>query len=270
MELVDRFGDTSAINAREAMHSTRQTGTLEDYFALFEERVAQLTSLPPAQYLEMFLGGLSCSIRDRIPDNEMTDVFADIRAARRIAHSQKPPSFHSSFSTNQSFHSWEVPVPAKHPSSSQSLSTPAFSQPSNSVTAAAKSGRGTRRMSEEAREYKAKRLCYRCSQPCGPLHKCSAKYLTILEADDDIVDVADEVEEQPASVSPLDAAVISIFETQAVNLSKLSYNGFDGATTMKLFSRLGDTRLLTMIDSGASHYFLADSVARKLGLPIDL
>lgn len=55
-ELVERFGDSSTINTYEVMHLTRHTGSLEDYLALFEERVAQLPSLPPEQYLGMFLG----------------------------------------------------------------------------------------------------------------------------------------------------------------------------------------------------------------------
>ncbi|KAH6767732.1 hypothetical protein C2S52_018715 [Perilla frutescens var. hirtella] len=50
-ELVEHFGDSSAVNAYEAMHLTRQTGSLEDYLTLFEEQVAQLPVLSPEQYL---------------------------------------------------------------------------------------------------------------------------------------------------------------------------------------------------------------------------
>lgn len=39
-ELVGYFGDSSAVNAYEALHLTRQTGSLEEYLALFEARVA--------------------------------------------------------------------------------------------------------------------------------------------------------------------------------------------------------------------------------------
>lgn len=57
-------------------------------------------------------------------------------------------------------------------------------------------------------------------------------------------------------------------EYTSVLLSDLSCNGFNGTTTLKLFSRVGDHRLLTMIDSGASHCFLSESVAAKLGLQV--
>lgn len=48
-ELIDCFGNNSAINTYEAMHATHQTGSLEDYLVFYKERVAQLPSLPPEQ-----------------------------------------------------------------------------------------------------------------------------------------------------------------------------------------------------------------------------
>lgn len=91
-ELIERFDDSSAINAYGAMHITCQTGTLEDYLALFEERIAQLPELPPEQYLGMFLGGLNSSIRDRITESDTVNVFTAIRAARRIVRSTRDSS----------------------------------------------------------------------------------------------------------------------------------------------------------------------------------
>ncbi|KAH6771377.1 hypothetical protein C2S52_016180 [Perilla frutescens var. hirtella] len=90
-EIIERFGDTSSLNAYEAMHLTRQTESLEDYISLFEERVAQLSLLPPEHYLSAFLGGLQYAIREKIPDAEMADVFTAIKAALHIAHSTKSP-----------------------------------------------------------------------------------------------------------------------------------------------------------------------------------
>lgn len=54
----------------------------------------------------------------------------------------------------------------------------------------------------------------------------------------------------------------------AIQLSDLSSNGFDRATTMKLFSGVGGQRILTMIDNGASHCFLSETVAAKISLYI--
>lgn len=54
-----------------------------------------------------------------------------------------------------------------------------------------------------------------------------------------------------------------------LELSKLSSNGFNATRTLKLFSYVGDSKLLTMIDSGASHYFISDKMAQHLRLAID-
>ncbi|KAL6516474.1 hypothetical protein OROGR_019779 [Orobanche gracilis] len=69
-----------------------QTESLEEYLALFEEWVAQLPSIPQALFFGIFLGGLQHSVRGCLPDSEMTDVFAAIRAAQRIDCIHKLPS----------------------------------------------------------------------------------------------------------------------------------------------------------------------------------
>lgn len=278
-ELIDRFGDSSAINAYEAMHITRQTGSLEDYLALFEERVAQLPTLPSEQYLGMFLGGLQPSIRDRISESELSTVFSAIRAARRIDRSPRQPGqFQRSPFTSGQFSRSSAPyrVGVQSGRSGPAPNLPVLpvskSGPSQSTqdSAGFRFNRNARHLTaEEAREFFGKGKCYRCSQPYGPLHKCAAKYLTIIEADgdefcEDHIDPSSVMAESIESGNPEPSIGL-----QALQLSKLSFYGLDGATTMKLFGRVGDRRLLTMIDSGASHCFLAKDVAVKLNLPID-
>lgn len=89
-ELVACFDDSFAINAYEAMHLTRQIGSLEDYLVLFEEWLAQLPSLPPKQYLGIFLGKLHPSNNDQLLDLEIANVLVAIRAVQRVARSSKP------------------------------------------------------------------------------------------------------------------------------------------------------------------------------------
>ena len=53
-----------------------------------------------------------------------------------------------------------------------------------------------------------------------------------------------------------------------LRLSELSFNGLDTSQTMKIFGSLNDTKLLVMVDSGASHCFISDRVARDLKLQV--
>lgn len=60
-----------------------------------------------------------------------------------------------------------------------------------------------------------------------------------------------------------------VTELQDLQLSRLSLNGFDGACTLKLFTRVGAYKLLTMVDSGVSHCFIAERKAQELQLSMD-
>lgn len=178
------------------MHLTRQTGSLEDYLALFEERVAQLPALPPEQYLCMFLGGLQPSIRDSIPDLELSDVFAAIRSARRVARVTRPPTTNNKLISGFQLRSTATSVSSGgHVDSSTNKSDGSLSAVSPEKSASHSSygfpgpppHRNVRHLtSEEAREYRAKGKYYRCGERYGPLHKCAAKHLNvILDAEDD-------------------------------------------------------------------------------------
>ncbi|KAL8498055.1 hypothetical protein ACS0TY_021405 [Phlomoides rotata] len=125
----------------------------------------------------------------------MTYVFVAIRVARRIAHIHKPPSLQrNSFTHGSSVRSTTSPNFGQHvednePNSiaaTQISSQPTFSQSTHPGSSASCPNPATRHLTtEEVYEYRDKGKCYRCIQPYGPLHKCAAKYLTIIEADDD-------------------------------------------------------------------------------------
>ncbi|XP_057766739.1 uncharacterized protein LOC130987132 [Salvia miltiorrhiza] len=291
-ELIERFGDSSAINAYEAMHITRQTGPLEEYLALFEERIAQLPELPPAQYLGMFLGGLHSSIRDRITESDSVNVFTAIRAARRISRSSRGSSqpTRSSFPSTAPLRSTAsfrggAPVIGSTPATSfrggnsavsggfrNSTPTPnASGQSANNSFRASSGYRGNRKSrhltEDQIKEYLAQGKCFRCSQPYGPLHKCPSQSLNVIllgdgdpPEDSTELDLEDHAPEEFPSLEP---------ELQHLQLSKLSSNGFDGPRTLKLFSAVDGLKLLTMIDSGASHCFISETVAASLQLPVE-
>lgn len=175
------------------MYITRQTGSLEDYLSLFEERVAQLPELPTVQYLGMFLGGLQPSIRDSIPDSELSDVFAPIRSACHIARVTQPPTMNNkpisgiqlrSTTTSVSSggngnNSTDISVgnlSGMWPGQSASHSSYGFPSPNRNIR---------NLPPEEAHEYRAKGLCYRFRECFGPLHKCTAKHLSVIIGSDD-------------------------------------------------------------------------------------
>lgn len=63
---------------------------------------------------------------------------------------------------------------------------------------------------------------------------------------------------------------IELQHLQHLLLSQPSSGGFDGVRTMKLIGRISDYKVVTMIDSGTSHCFISEHVARKLNLLVDM
>lgn len=135
----------------------------------------------------IFLGGLQPTIRERVPDSEMTDVFAAIKAARRIARSTKPSigqqrapysaeSFTRPTSTYRSSHSTNVEDSGQQPTSKGGNS-----QFSNTGSSRSKGNRKSWHLTpEQVEEYRAKGKRFKCSQPYTPLHKCASKYLSVI------------------------------------------------------------------------------------------
>lgn len=56
---------------------------------------------------------------------------------------------------------------------------------------------------------------------------------------------------------------------QELSLSKISAYGFDGPKTMKLMGVINGNPVVAMIDSGATHSFIAQEMVAKLGLEVD-
>ncbi|KAH6802299.1 hypothetical protein C2S51_033745 [Perilla frutescens var. frutescens] len=212
-------------------------------------------------------------LQHRIPDSETTDIYAAIRAARRVTRSHKlagmPPP-RSNFSTGSfsrptaTYYSPSAPVSGKTQTKAAK-----HSQFSSSASLAPRRNCNSRHLTlAEAQEYRAKGKCYHCGDRYSPLHKYAAKYLTvILEAEDD--SSAREDEELEQKTSPGDEHHESTIDLHQLQLSRRRSHGFDRAQTLKLFSKVHGRQMLTMIDSRASHCFISDHLAHSLQLSID-
>lgn len=277
-ELLERFGDDSAINAYEALYATRHTGALKDYISLFEARVAQLPDFPEAQLLGFFLGGLKKYIRDQIHDNTITDLSSAIRAARKVDRASRPPqhfskpvSRFSGYSSRPLLHSRAVHSLSGGQPPSDSTDQP---QPTQSTTPASSQGSSDSRGNRNARhmshsEYLKHRVagtCFCCGLQFGPLHHCTPKTFTVMVREEE------QESEEPNFKDTVDTVhepLESLSELQQLQLSELTPFGLDGPRTMKLFGCVGAEQLLLMMDIGASHCFISERMASQLQLDID-
>lgn len=81
----------------------------------------------------------------------------------------------------------------------------------------------------------------------------------IIDDDEDTEGCNAEYEENPNDEIQL----------QELALSKISAYGFDGLRTMKLMGVINERPIVVMIDSDATHCFVAKEMVTKLGLSID-
>ncbi|KAL6508768.1 hypothetical protein OROHE_021327 [Orobanche hederae] len=267
-ELLIRFGDGSTVNGFEALMTTRQTGSLEDYISSFESLISQLPTFSDDVYLGFFLGGLKRHLRVQIQDPTIPDYSAAIQIARKLDIAFPQSNFSARTASTGNFASRPGYSQRQTPAASQASSP---HQPATITSSSNSSGprnpRRFRNMSEEEyMKHRAAGTCFRCGLKFGPTHRCPPKTLHVMVGGD---------EDDPEDDSNLDDALPNETELEEqtlfhqLQLSELSLHGFDGPQTMKLIGRVDDTRVNVMIDSGASHCFVSEQVAAKLKLNIE-
>ncbi|XP_047948867.1 uncharacterized protein LOC125194666 [Salvia hispanica] len=111
---------------------------------------------------------------------------------------------------------------------------------------------------EEYRKHITAGTCFKCGLKFDPTHRCPPKTLNVLVYDD-----GDEILPDGSAVEP-----DGVESDQELELSELSSNGLDTSQTMKLFGKIGQHKVLAMVDSGASHCFISDQLATLLKLPV--
>ena len=110
----------------------------------------------------------------------------------------------------------------------------------------------------ELHERREKGLCYSCDQKYSPNHRCNRRFLLLIRADDDNLDLANEGE-------PPDD------EDSAVTSDISSLNAFAGQAnpcSLHLQGKIGSHTFQVLIDSGNTHDFIKPSVAKRDGVAI--
>ncbi|XP_042026373.1 uncharacterized protein LOC121773559 [Salvia splendens] len=248
-EIMKRFGDKMALDGYEAFASTRQEGSLVDFVAAFEARLAQIPDLADHQYLGFFLAALRPEIRMHLKAAQLTSYSDAVQMALQLDQLS---------GTHQ----------VSQPLSSAVLPPQGMSRPNPkgfSPTPASFSSSGPNRpsrfrniSSEEYKKHIAAGTCFKCGLKFGPTHRCPPKTLNVLVIDDDDPMYDDvETENQMDNGAQLE-----------LQLSELSCNGLDTSRTMKLFGGIESHKILVMVDSGASHCFISDQLVSRLQLPI--
>lgn len=119
-ELMKRFGNNGAVDEYEAFAVVRHTGTLAEFVAAFEARLALVPDLAYHQYLGFFLAGLRPEIRMQMKAAKITnytDAVHFVLDVDQVA-GNPPPTPQSPVGP--------LPVTSQAPSSGRSLEETPF------------------------------------------------------------------------------------------------------------------------------------------------
>nr|KYP52090.1 Retrotransposable element Tf2 [Cajanus cajan] len=109
----------------------------------------------------------------------------------------------------------------------------------------------------EYQERRRKGICFRCEEKYSPGHVCKNKQIRIMLLEEGVEEMEEEEEIQWSGKS------------STTTLDFRSMVGMTSKHSFKFWGKIGDNSILILIDCGASHNFIAESVVKKLGLRVE-
>lgn len=112
----------------------------------------------------------------------------------------------------------------------------------------------------EVEKWKAAGLCFKCDEKFHPNHPCAQAQLTVLILHPDGAE--EELFETPCELDDDTEEVVATVAEVSIN----SVVGLASPRTMKLRGLIGDTPVVVLVDSGATHNFLSEKLIKQMGL----
>ncbi|KAJ0467740.1 putative nucleotidyltransferase, Ribonuclease H [Helianthus annuus] len=262
--IIDRFSTTLFHDAMGILTSTVQTGSLEDYCEKFDANLLRVT-ICEEYAVSIFLNGLKpelgCPVRMFEPKNmKEAYKFAKKQDAANLALSNKP-KFHTNYSgkyyppNSNSVHNPTPVSSIKPPANTAHLPL----LPSPPITQ-----KFTNTKSLTNREMAMKRSkgeCLWCNDKFTPTHKCPNKQLYSIELrgeEEEEVGILQEHETETVIDTTLTDPLISIH----------ALTGVPSFSTMQVVGNIGTRQVQTLVDSGSTHNFLNEKLARRINCPL--
>lgn len=231
-ELWARFGPSVAEDFDEALSKIRQKGSLKDYHREFERLQNKVTGWSQKALIGTYVGGLKDSISDSIRMFRPTTLKAAIELGRmrddQLQRSRK-------FTTNNST------APAANPSR-------------NTGNRDNLSGNPKKLSLEEMKRKRALGLCFSCDERYTHGHQCKQSQLLLIEGKDVDEDDDDEFVDSHEAVEP--------------EITLQSLTGWSSPKTIRVQVDINHKKLIALIDSGATHCFISEKEASRLGLTL--
>ncbi|CAL9249063.1 unnamed protein product [Arabidopsis halleri] len=260
--LVLRFGESIENDPGNRLFAIKQTGSVAAYVTEFEDLSAQVIGLDDSHLEKIFYNGLKQEMKEVLKMKEPRGLPNQKAAVLRMESS----------SFCQMIRERNTPGSTKtiqgRTGTSQVHTRPLFvpgvaAQAAPAVVPAKQMLQPRQRhTAEELDAMRSKSICFKCKGKYFRGHVCPLKELQILTV---VNGLELEVLEEEF------AAGVEVVEEMAPVLCCLSMNSFLGKhspKTTKLQGVVNRSRVVVLIDSGASHNFVTPSLAAKLKLKL--
>ncbi|KAH9763048.1 hypothetical protein KPL70_001041 [Citrus sinensis] len=238
-ELWARFGPTECEDFDEALSRVRQVGSLRDYQKEFERLVNRVHGWTQKALVGTFMGGLKPEIADGIRMFKPKTLKEAISLSRmrdeQIARTKRftrPPLLN------------RVPTTSTTMNRSNPTATP-------------------KRLSwDEMQKRRTQGLCFNCNEKFTPRHKCQGPQLLLLECPS-----SNQTKEYEMEDRELQRAETPEDQVEP-EISLHALTGWTSPQTMRVTATIGSQHVMVLIDSGSTHNFLSERVARLIRLPV--
>ncbi|XP_042758298.1 uncharacterized protein LOC122198198 [Lactuca sativa] len=251
---LNRFRPIQGGDLYEQWAALTQTGTAEEYVRRFIELSAPLEGLTERVALGNFIDGLSDQIKTELRLWTPRDLGHAIELAQQI-EARNRALFASGFGAlgNRGSQS------GKRVLGGNSTHTITFPQPERTGG----NPRVQRTLTEAQIQDKRNRgVCYRCDERWFKGHVCKSQVNVIVVDEEEA-----NPEGTPDEIDP--ATLVSTEVNPEIEVSLNSVAGLSSPKTMKVRGVIGNQPVVTLIDPGATHNFIAAHLVSTLDLPIE-
>ncbi|CAA7022526.1 unnamed protein product [Microthlaspi erraticum] len=269
--MIARFSQKIEENPGKRLFSLKQRGSIEDYVNEFEELTTIVTGIDEENLEHMFYIGLKPEMKEVIKMQNprgLTNCFNAVIAmegsafCKSMAEAVNPFRRASSSLPLRGSTFYNAQRPGRNTSSDSVEKT---SNPSNGKppwrNGVGKNYSGMIKLTPaEIAEKRHLGLCYKCPEKWSKTHECQNMLLQVFTV---INDEEVEILEEDWSVG---LEEIDNVDPVLMELSLYSYLGLDSPVVTKLWGEINNTKVVVMIDSGATHNFMDPSVLNKTQL----
>ncbi|KAF8402565.1 hypothetical protein HHK36_010651 [Tetracentron sinense] len=245
--LISRFGPTEFEDYSANLKRLKQIGSLRDYQSEFERTSSRLPDLPTSHLVSFFIEGLKDDIRWDVKSQKPLTMFQAISLARLYEEKQVQVRKNSRFGLAKSGTSYNPPALSATPKTTTSN----FKR----LTVA------------EMKERREKGLCYNCDEKFTTNHRCKAQQFCIVGEGAPFMELEQSNSEDDED-NNIDEQSPELVDSPAISFHALM--GSIAPQTMRVQGTIKREPVTMLIDSGSTHNFLNEKIAKRLGCRVQI